>query len=203
MNKRQKKKNRRLRNKRLCERYPFLIPRNLFTGKIIWLNGGRSKYDWTLLDDIPEGWRKAFGVKMCEDLRDELIKFNFLEEYRVHQIKEKYGELRWYDNGYPVGSKVHEIISAYEVISSNVCIKCGKPDVPLINDGWISPYCEKCWLKMFKSATHEDYEKCRDDDGTIQESYKVRTYGDGVFLEKTFDISDKVAKIRARYRSNG
>jgi hypothetical protein len=40
---------------------------------------------------------------MCEELKQELIKFNYLDNYEITQIKEKYGSLRWYDNGNPIG----------------------------------------------------------------------------------------------------
>lgn len=66
MNKRIKKKQRLLKNKKLCKRYPFLIVRD-------W-NDKPFSYEFTYLDDMPEGWKKAFGMDMCEDIRKVLIK---------------------------------------------------------------------------------------------------------------------------------
>lgn len=86
-------------NKALLERYPFMEPRNVWTGESI----EDYTYSWTLADDIPDGWRVAFGDQMLEELREELIKFNYLNDYRPLQIKEKYGTLRWYDSGIPAG----------------------------------------------------------------------------------------------------
>ena len=51
------------------------------------------------LDAMDNGWLKAFGIQLCKELRAELIKSKFLFNYRISQIKEKYGGLRWYDNG--------------------------------------------------------------------------------------------------------
>ena len=61
-------------NRRLCERYPFLIPWNRYSGMLItegmtrdgyWPGSPkeRPRYDWsyTELDEMPEGWKKAFS----------------------------------------------------------------------------------------------------------------------------------------------
>ena len=42
----------------LIERYPFLRVRNVWTGELV-----ESNDEFTELDFIPEGWRKAFGLK--------------------------------------------------------------------------------------------------------------------------------------------
>ena len=96
------------------------------------------------LDAMDEGWRRAFGIQMCKDVRKCLVKnsgFIFLFKYRITQIKEKFGGLRWYDNGSP--RELYEIINKYENISFHTCICCGKP-AKYITSGWICPYCEDC-----------------------------------------------------------
>lgn len=117
-------------NKALCKRYPFLIFRNVWSDKVAWI---RKPYDWTLVDEFPKGWWKAFGLQMCEELREECIKYNYLNRLRFTQIKEKYGSLRVYTNGIPMESKIDEIIDDYSALSRNICIKCSKPDVYTIN----------------------------------------------------------------------
>lgn len=97
---------------------------------------------YTELDHMPTGWRKAFGIQMCKEIKKELKKYNYLYKYRIMQIKEKFGTLRWYDNGSPDGC-VNNIISKYEDISYHTCIVCGKPATK-ISKGWISPYCDNC-----------------------------------------------------------
>lgn len=195
MNKRIRKKKRHQYNKWLCERYPFLTPRNVWTDKVI------PTYDWTLLDDMPRGWRKAFGLQMCEDLREELIKFNYLDDYRVDQIKEKYGGLRWYDNGCPVGSKIGDIINTYGIISENVCVSCGKLDVPMTDTGWILPMCEKCFCGRRIRYNADDYKRATEDSPCeIRTEYTTRRYipgTDDVVIEK-HDITDVVNRIRAK-----
>ena len=99
---------------------------------------------YTELDDMPDGWRKAFGIQMCKDIRRALIKrggLKLLFKYRIMQIKEKYGTLRWYDAASP--HEVFDITMKYEDISAKTCIICGKPATKKAI-GWISPYCDNC-----------------------------------------------------------
>ena len=125
-------------NKKLVERYPFLLPRNRWTGKV----SEDYDYHYTELDAMPDGWRKAFGVQMCEDIREELIKADYLDKYRITDIKEKYGSLRWYDFG-GTEKMMREIIPKYTRLSKYTCIHCGKPATK-ISLGWISPWCDDC-----------------------------------------------------------
>lgn len=197
MNKRIRKKKRKQYNKWLCERYPFLIPRNVWTDKAVWADTPKSAYDWTNLDSMPKGWKKAFGLQMCEDLREELVKYNFLDRYRVVQIKEKYGSLRWYDNGHPVGSRIGEIIADYGYISENVCIGCGKLDVGIITSGWIYPVCRNCF-----NGTDEEYDKATSGStDKITDGYTIRSFTSSGHTDEYHDITEKVNKIRARYKT--
>ena len=89
------------------------------------------------------GWRKAFGIQMCKEIKQELKKYKFLYKYRIVQIKEKWGYLHWYDGGTPKDSKVYDIIRKYEQISAKTCGVCGKPATKM-SKGWIYPYCDDC-----------------------------------------------------------
>lgn len=126
------------RNKALIERFPFLMPRNRWTGEV------PDDYDYscTELDSMPDGWRKAFGEQMCEDIREELVRAEYLDQYRITQIKEKYGTLRWYDFGC-TERMLRDIIPKYEYLSARTCIRCGNPATK-VSTGWISPYCDTC-----------------------------------------------------------
>ena len=125
-------------NKKLIEEFPFLLPRNRFTGEVI----SGYDYEFTELDAIPAGWRKAFGLEMCREIKDCLVKNNYpLDQYRIMDIKEKYGTLRWYDNGHPEG--MDEIISKYEDLSMCYCINCGNP-TRYVTKGYIYFICEQC-----------------------------------------------------------
>ena len=124
-------------NKQLCEQYPFLLPRNIWTDEI----SKDFEYSYTELDAMPDGWRKAFGLQMCEELKQELIRINKMDEFRIAQIKEKFGELRFYTNW--VTDEIEAIINKYTELSRKTCINCGKP-ATVITTGWISPFCNDC-----------------------------------------------------------
>lgn len=96
---------------------------------------------YTLLDEMPKGWRKAFGIQMCKKMAKQLRKEGHLYKCRILQIKEKYGELRWYMEG--ISSNVSHIIEDYTITSQHTCINCGKP-AKWLSIGWISPYCDDC-----------------------------------------------------------
>ncbi len=129
-------------NRKLCERYPFLKYHSQFGNEE--LSG--YDYDFTYLDDMPKGWRKSFGIQMCEELRDILIEADYLDKYQVVQVKEKYGRLCWYDNGVPdsIWDKYRDWLNKYEDISEKTCVGCGKP-ATMRTDGWVSPWCDECY----------------------------------------------------------
>ena len=145
------------RNMALCEKYPFLIPRNCWSGMRITeaQNGGfwpgdpeavpDYDYEYTELDQMPDGWREAFGLDLCEELKQELLSAGgqkALDDYMIVQIKEKWGYLHWYDNGC-TERWFSEILPKYEALSERTCVHCGKP-AKYISNGWISPWCEDC-----------------------------------------------------------
>lgn len=98
---------------------------------------------YTELDAMESGWRKAFGIQMCKEIKKELKKHKFLYKYRIVQIKEKFGGLRWYDSETPKDSKIFDIIDKYTQISYRTCGICGKPATKM-SKGWIYPYCDDC-----------------------------------------------------------
>ena len=126
---------------------------------------------------MPEGWRLAFGEQLCQEIQEALeeaqkldpnggyeecaittnydskVIVPYIEGYRITEIKEKYGTLRWYDNG--ATQKVHDIIAKYERLSGDVCIRCGKPAI-WESLGWISFFCDDC-AKTEASEVLKDY----------------------------------------------
>lgn len=144
-------------NKALCERYPFLIPWNRWSGKLITeaQDGGywpgnpdevpEYDYEYTEADDMPDGWWIAFGEQMCEEIREALIEDGDLDSWRIVQLKEKFGSMRLYSSGEKKGSRVQDIIDKYERISERTCIVCGKPATRMTT-GWISPFCDACCI---------------------------------------------------------
>ena len=125
-------------NKKLIERYPFLLPLHRLTGK----HPANFDFGFTELDALPDGWRAAFGEDICKEIMEELTQNDCVNTYHILQIKEKYGQLHWYSQG---GTERihHEIVPKYEKLSKRICIKCGQP-ATLVSKGWISPWCDAC-----------------------------------------------------------
>ena len=124
-------------NKEMIEEFPFLLPRNRWTGKV----SEDFDYSYNELFAMPDGWKRAFGYEMICEIKEVLEKHEFLYDYRITDIKEKYGGLRWYSMGAP--EELHQVISKYEELSYNVCLICGKP-VEYFTRGYIMYLCADC-----------------------------------------------------------
>ena len=97
-------------------------------------------YAFTMYDDVPKGWERAFGKIMLEDYRDVLIRHDYLDKFQWIQMKEKHGTLRLYSNAAP--EEVLELECKYDYISEHVCICCGRINAPTLTGGWVEPLCE-------------------------------------------------------------
>lgn len=141
------------RNFYLVKKYPFLKP-SLGYGVDMCYHpeGYRYHYEETWLDGMPNGWRKAFGLKLCDDLKKALANCCYnTNDYKVHQVKEKFGYLCWYDEG---GNNLTKgVIDKYTVLSTTVCQSCGKP-AEYVTHGWIGYYCGDC-VKKLKDVKYE------------------------------------------------
>ena len=84
-------------NKVLIERMPYLMPRNVFTDKIV------DNYDYEYIRgeyELPDGWFRLF-LQMREDIREPLKKADQLDSFRFSQIKEEWGVMECYNFGAP------------------------------------------------------------------------------------------------------
>lgn len=116
-------------NKELIEKYPFLK-----------LNCD-DEYEFTWLDDLEPGWKKAFGLDFCKELDEAIKKDDCEDSFEFLQIKEKFAELRIYYTG--GGPEVEKVITKYEELSKYICGHCGKYATK-ITDIWIYPLCDNC-----------------------------------------------------------
>ena len=202
MNKRQKKKQIKMRNKKLIKKYPFLLPRNVWTGKV------PKDYDYTYTEYgcLSKGWKAGFGKFWLEDLREALIKTNFMDKFMFMELKEKYGQFRQYCNGAP--KEVHEVIRKYEYISEYICYQCGSPYACVVNDyGWYLPLCKDCWNKNNKKRAEKGYKIVSWDEVAdescigLPNEYKYTTYSKGEDIVTTVDISEITNKILKKFHS--
>lgn len=155
-------------NKSLIEKYPWLKIKSI-------MEGDKKEYDYeyTWLDNLATGWRIAFGDEICEEIQQELIKFNYVNSYQILDIKEKYGSLRWYDGGFPIG----ELSKNY--IEITLGPRKSRKDFPEYNnknyfwehtntDHFISIFDEKA-----KSMGNEEREKYNDEATYYYRVYKI------------------------------
>ena len=135
----------RLKNIILCIKYPFLRPRNVWTGKKTpkWFGS------YTILDEMPAGWREKIGLPLCKELKAELKRSKLLKHYQVLQVKEKYGVLCWYDTQNT--EEGYNIIHKYEKKSAEVCIHCGNA-AEYVSRGWIAYLCKNCAIKNYEAT---------------------------------------------------
>ena len=192
----------RIKNKKLVKKYPWLKPYQHFKKKHL-----DSKYDYSYINwGFTNGWNIAFGDMFMKEL-GEAVKGQ--KDFGILQTKEKYGRLCCYTTG--TTQKAHDIIDKYEHISRYVCVICGKPDVPTLNTGWISPECFDCFVKsrqrhqpidieeLWKqyityTEMHEEYE------WKIPNTYAYIRWDKNNNEETvTHDISETVKAVRERY----
>jgi len=129
------------KNYELILSFPFLLPKNRWDKGLTFGSNYSFDFTWTEIESMPAGWFSAFGIPMLNELKDLFLLKNesFLYQYMITDIKEKWGGLRWYDNGILKGG--YEIINKYEKLSYETCIVCGKPGNLEENKSWILPLC--------------------------------------------------------------
>jgi hypothetical protein len=111
------------------------------------------------VDELPNGWVVLF-LLYCKHLKEELVKIDYLDKFMFTQIKEKYGSMRLYNNGYPKESRVGELEYIFEHLSTYVCTECGKI-AKYETPGWIMELCESCYKEHYMSIYVKDKNKNR------------------------------------------
>lgn len=122
----------------------------------------REQSESGMIDDLygafgcecEDGWFDLL-YGLCSEITEVYKRYGAAADIVVEQIKEKYGELRFY-YGYEAASENHsnlyrevnEIIRKYEESSSRVCEKCGKPGITREELPWIWTLCDDCLAQM-------------------------------------------------------
>ena len=119
--------------------YPFLNPLQKLETKGFHL----ASYTYSLLDCMPKGWNRAFGLQMAKEIKQWLKEHN-ITDYEVTDVKDKRGKLHWYDNG-PT-QLYSDVVVKYEIMSSELCVRCGKK-ASHVSKGYMHPFCEDCMQK--------------------------------------------------------
>lgn len=84
---------------------------------------------------ISDGWSDLI-IAMCGMLTEAGLP----PGYQCSQIKEKYGTLRWYDDGND--ERINDIVEAGENLSGHICDTCGAPGRER-EGGWVSTKCDQ------------------------------------------------------------
>lgn len=120
--------------RKLIKAYPFLQPRNLWTGKEI------DDADWIVGEELPDGWLRLF-LMYCKELKPHLVNSNYLDKFMFTDVKEKYGTLRLNNYGEPKSARWLTV--KYERFSEYVCCLCGKLATKQ-TEGYIMSLCDSC-----------------------------------------------------------
>lgn len=120
--------------KELISKYPYLLPRTMFTGEV------HPDYNYEYLKgehDLPDGWFELF-LQCCEDLYEPLKRIDYLDKFRFLDIKEKWGRMDF--STYGATSEIYDILNKYTFLSQQVCSVCGKP-ATVRTYSYVLPFC--------------------------------------------------------------
>ncbi len=138
----------------LVKRYPFLKPSCGWDTNMIYNSPSyKYRYQDTWIDCVPRGWRKIV-FSMCKELKRAIKELEHPEDYKIHQVKEKFGKLCWYTEG--GNQNTRDIEQKYENLSTHICINCGKPATKT-TAGWITYVCNDCYEKIEKRKKKYGY----------------------------------------------
>ena len=138
-----------MRNKILNEKYPWIYSKK---------NPDEIDFSSTPLDWLPTGWKISFGEILPDEI-DQVIKEENLTDFKIEEMKEKWGGLDIYvsfkDEDGEISfttDKLQELFEAFRAVSKNVCSSCGKIFVPTINCGYVIPLCRECYEEGTNSS---------------------------------------------------
>lgn len=138
-----------LRNYILVKNFPFLEPQCGWGIDMCYLpKGYKYNYEQTWLDCLSSSWRKKFGLAICKELKQAIKQYG-LKDYKVCQVKEKFGTLEWYDEG--GCDATINVINKYNKISMETCFNCGRP-AEYVSTNWITYYCPRCAKRKEKKG---------------------------------------------------
>lgn len=130
--------------KKLIKKYP-----TLFTE--IYGDPRKTCMAWGV--DCSDGWYSIIDAlcsqlePLCVAENKKLTKKQLKEgyEYRLSQVKEKYGTLRVYMSFST--DKMEDLIDEAEILSAHVCEKCGDNGELRSRLPWMLTLCNKCFFK--------------------------------------------------------
>lgn len=142
---------------------------------------------------IPRGWVRAFGQMLVDEINA------IAPRSRVVEAKEKWGEMRLMVNNCEDFEEIDRVIDKYSILSRNICICCGKPDVYMTDIGWVSPMCEDCFNIRLPYFSEKTYGEFICGDNRMADEYTLNKWEDGKYKQIKIDISGTADKIRQKW----
>jgi hypothetical protein len=93
---------------------------------------------------VPDGW-----MPIVRELHEKLTALH--PDYRIAQIKEKFGGLRYYVDA--VGEEAWKLIESAEGESYETCQNCGEPGESQNIRGWYQTLCKHCYADSRENVT--------------------------------------------------
>lgn len=94
-----------------------------------------------------DGWFQLI-YDLCKGIKKIVDSNEDMKDLIVLQVKEKFGELRFYIGG---GTKeIYNLIHEAEVKSSKTCEVCSGEGELMIRGGWYKTLCKKCAVDEYK-----------------------------------------------------
>ncbi|MGH9025731.1 MAG: hypothetical protein ACRDWD_06385 [Acidimicrobiia bacterium] len=126
----------------------------------------RDAGDWApdleaILRRIPDGWGRWIRVgpgwyPIIVAVDRKLADLD--PDYRVLQVKEKFGGLRYYwrprdaEQGEGPAALGNELVNAAAALAASTCEDCGRPGTLVDRQGWLSTLCDACATRLGYSA---------------------------------------------------
>ncbi len=89
--------------------------------------------------EVGKGWFNVIEKHLPQ--MSAIVKKQNLTDFKVTQVKEKFGGLSFYTNY--IIDEIDEIVDEMEEECSKTCEKCGNPGT-FRPDGWMRVTCDKC-----------------------------------------------------------
>jgi len=124
---------------------------------------------------------------------------------QLHLSQEKLAEMvdksTVYISNLENGKRGASVESIYTHISQHTCVRYGKINVPIFDDGWVSPYCPACFKEYRKSytggreETDEDIRKFIIEDTDMTRNVRLRSYDGESYSVRSIDCSDTLKRL--------
>ena len=126
-----------------------------------------KNYPWTkVVDNSVEPWRPLETSSWFDDIEEDIPGWTNISHamcaavqkiiddhpnsfVNILQFKEKFGDARlYYDASDDISEPIKEIVNAFELASTQTCIKCGAAGKIREKLSWIAPLCDTCYAKI-------------------------------------------------------